>query len=78
MRARNFYMEARMTIGTVKWFDPSKGFGFVEPENGSHDVFVHISAVNRAGLRTLSDGQRVSYNVVEERGKKSAADLKKL
>lgn len=67
-----------MAIGTVKWFDPGKGFGFVEPENGSHDVFVHISAVSRAGLRTLADGQRVSYNVVEERGKKSAADLKKL
>ncbi|MDH3692594.1 MAG: cold-shock protein [Gammaproteobacteria bacterium] len=67
-----------MASGTVKWFNPSKGFGFIQPENGSHDVFVHISAVERAGLRTLADGQRVSYNVVEERGKQAAADLKKL
>ncbi|MDH3467625.1 MAG: cold-shock protein [Gammaproteobacteria bacterium] len=67
-----------MASGTVKWFNPSKGFGFIQPENGSHDVFVHVSAVERAGLRTLADGQRVSYNVVEERGKQSAADLKKL
>jgi len=67
-----------MASGTVKWFNPSKGFGFIQPENGSHDVFVHISAVELAGLRTLADGQRVSYNVVEERGKQSAADLKKL
>ena len=67
-----------MASGTVKWFNPSKGFGFIQPENGSHDVFVHISAVERAGLRTLADGQRVSYNVVEERGKQAAADLRKL
>ena len=65
-----------MAIGTVKWFNPAKGFGFIQPENGSRDVFVHISAVERAGLATLNEGQRVSYNVVEERGKKAAADLK--
>ncbi|MDH3279719.1 MAG: cold-shock protein [Gammaproteobacteria bacterium] len=65
-----------MAIGTVKWFNPSKGFGFIQPENGSRDVFVHISAVERAGLGTLTEGQRVSYNVVEERGKQSASDLK--
>ncbi len=65
-----------MAIGTVKWFNPSKGFGFIQPENGSRDVFVHISAVERAGLGTLTEGQRVSYNVVEERGKQAAADLK--
>jgi len=65
-----------MAIGTVKWFNPSKGFGFIQPENGSRDVFVHISAVESAGLGTLSEGQRVSYNVVEERGKQAAADLK--
>jgi len=65
-----------MAIGTVKWFNPSKGFGFIQPENGSSDVFVHISAVERAGLGTLAEGQRVSYNVVEERGKQAAADLK--
>ncbi len=65
-----------MAIGTVKWFNPSKGFGFIQPEDGSNDVFVHISAVERAGLGTLAEGQRVSYNVVEERGKQAAADLK--
>ena len=65
-----------MAIGTVKWFNPAKGFGFIQPENGSNDVFVHISAVERAGLGTLNEGQRVSFNIVEERGKKAAADLK--
>ena len=65
-----------MAIGTVKWFNPAKGFGFIQPEDGSRDVFVHISAVERAGLGTLAEGQRVSYNVVEERGKQAAADLK--
>jgi CspA family cold shock protein len=71
-------MEARMAVGIVKWFNPTKGFGFIKPENGSRDVFVHISAVERAGLSTLAEGQRVSYNVVEERGKQAAADLKAL
>jgi cold shock protein len=71
-------MEARMATGTVKWFNPSKGFGFIQPENGSNDVFVHISALERAGLSTLADGQRVSYNVVEERGKQAASDIKTL
>jgi CspA family cold shock protein len=65
-----------MAIGTVKWFNPAKGFGFIQPENGSRDVFVHISAVERAGLGTLNEGQRVSYNIIEERGKQSASDLK--
>jgi len=65
-----------MAIGTVKWFNPAKGFGFIQPEGGSRDVFVHISAVERAGLGTLNEGQRVSYNVVEERGKQAATDLK--
>lgn len=65
-----------MAIGSVKWFNPAKGYGFIQPENGSRDVFVHISAVERAGLGTLDEGQRVSYNVVEERGKQSAADIK--
>ncbi|MGA8258700.1 MAG: cold-shock protein [Arenicellales bacterium] len=65
-----------MAIGTVKWFNPAKGFGFIQPENGSRDVFVHISAVERAGLGTLNEGQRVSYTVIEERGKKAASDLK--
>ena len=65
-----------MAIGTVKWFNSVKGYGFIQPENGSSDVFVHISAVERSGLETLNEGQRVSYEVVEERGKQAAANLK--
>jgi len=65
-----------MNIGTVKWFNPTKGFGFIQPESGGSDVFVHISAVERSGLGTLSEGQRVSYEIVTERGKQSADDLK--
>ena len=65
-----------MAIGTVKWFNPSKGFGFIQPEDGSGDVFVHISAVERSGLGTLTEGQRVSFEVVTERGKQAASDLK--
>lgn len=65
-----------MAIGTVKWFNPAKGFGFIQPENGDKDVFVHISAVERAGMGTLTEGQRVSYEVVNERGKNAAGDLK--
>ncbi len=67
-----------MTNGTVKWFNASKGFGFIEPENGSNDVFVHISAVQRAGLDTLQDGQRVSFSISNERGKPAADELKVL
>lgn len=65
-----------MALGTVKWFNPTKGFGFIEPEDGSRDVFVHISAVERAGLGTLTEGQRVSFEVVTERGKQAASELK--
>jgi len=65
-----------MAIGTVKWFNPAKGFGFIEPESGSKDVFVHISAVEAAGMQTLTEGQRVSYDVVTERGKQAAGNLK--
>jgi CspA family cold shock protein len=65
-----------MANGTVKWFNATKGFGFIQPENGGKDVFVHISAVERAGLNTLSDGQKISYDVVNERGKDAAANLK--
>lgn len=65
-----------MAIGTVKWFNTSKGFGFIQPEDGSRDVFVHISAVERSGLGTLAEGQRVSYEVVTERGKQAASDIK--
>jgi CspA family cold shock protein len=65
-----------MAIGTVKWFNPGKGFGFIQPEGGSRDVFVHISAVEKSGLGTLVEGQRVSFDVVTERGKQAAANLK--
>ena len=65
-----------MATGTVKWFNPTKGFGFIEPESGDKDVFVHISAVQAAGLGTLTEGQRVSYEVVTERGKTAAGNLK--
>jgi len=64
-----------MATGTVKWFDPAKGFGFIEPEEGGKDVFVHISAVEAAGLGSLTEGQRVSYEVVTERGKQAAGNL---
>ena len=67
-----------MSTGTVKWFNSQKGFGFIQPEDGSKDVFVHISAVERAGLRALNEGQKVSYDVVADRktGKSSAENLK--
>ena len=65
-----------MAIGTVKWFNPTKGFGFIAPEDGGNDVFVHISAIERAGMGTLNEGQRVIYEVVTERGKSAASDLK--
>ncbi len=65
-----------MAIGTVKFYDASKGFGFIQPESGEKDVFVHVSAVQNAGMDTLSEGQRVSYEVVTERGKLAASDLK--
>ncbi len=65
-----------MPIGTVKFFNTTKGFGFIQPEGGAKDVFVHISAVERAGLGTLTEGQRISFDVVEERGKNAAANLK--
>ena len=65
-----------MATGTVKWFDPAKGFGFIQPEDGSKDVFVHVSAVEQAGMGTLNEGQRVSYEIVNERGKSAAGNLK--
>jgi CspA family cold shock protein len=69
-------LEASMATGTVKWFNPAKGFGFIQPSDGSKDVFVHISAVERAGLPGLKDGQKVSFDVVTERGKTAAGNLK--
>jgi cold shock protein len=65
-----------MATGSAKWFNPDKGFGFIQPEGGGKDVFVHITAVQAAGLSGLNDGQRVSFEVVKERGKEAAADLK--
>ncbi len=65
-----------MAKGTVKWFNPTKGFGFIQPDGGSRDVFVHISAVERAGLRGLDEGQKVEFEVEAGRdGRESAADL---
>ena len=65
-----------MQTGTVKWFNAQKGFGFIQPGDGGKDVFVHISAVERAGLSGLNEGQKISYDVVSERGKSAAANLK--
>src|ERR1700730_8739887 len=65
-----------MATGTVKWFNPTKGYGFIQPQGGGKDVFVHISAVERAGLSSLNEGQTVEYEVVSNRGKESAENLK--
>ena len=65
-----------MPTGTVKWFNPDKGFGFIQPQDGGKDVFVHITAVQAAGLQSLNENQKVSYEVVTERGKQAAATLK--
>ena len=67
-----------MPHGTVKWFNTTKGYGFIQPEDGGKDVFVHISAVERAGLRSLNEGQAVSYELKDERGKTAAVDLKEI
>jgi CspA family cold shock protein len=68
--------EITMPTGTVKWFNPAKGFGFIEPEDGSKDAFVHISAVERAGLSTLNEGQKVSYELqAGQNGRSSAENL---
>jgi len=65
-----------MAVGTVKWFNPTKGYGFVQPEAGGPDVFVHISAVEAAGMGTLNEGQKVSYELITSKGKTSAGNLK--
>ncbi len=65
-----------MARGTVKWFNATKGYGFIQPQGGGKDVFVHISAVERAGLQSLNEGQTIEYDVVENRGKSSAENLK--
>ena len=69
-------IEALMATGSVKWFNATKGYGFIMPKDGGKDVFVHITAVQAAGLKGLNDGQNVSYDVVMERGKAAAANLK--
>jgi CspA family cold shock protein len=65
-----------MAMGTVKFFNTQRGYGFIQPADGSKDVFVHITAVQRAGLQTLTEGQKVQFDVVMERGKTAAANLK--
>lgn len=66
-----------MAIGTVKWFNPQKGYGFIQPDDGSKDVFVHISAVERSGIGNLREGQKISYDIERgQQGKTSAVNLK--
>jgi CspA family cold shock protein len=74
---RSLLQEFDMISGTVKWFNTDKGFGFIQPEGGGQDAFVHISAVERAGLRTLQEGQKVTYELVQDKrsGKASADNL---
>jgi CspA family cold shock protein len=74
-RGANFG-EFLMATGNVKWFNPTKGYGFIQPQGGGQDVFVHISAVERAGLTTLNEGQQVEFEIVSNRGKSSAENLK--
>jgi cold shock protein len=74
----SFFISGRvlMSTGTVKWFNPTKGYGFIQPQGGGQDVFVHISAVEKAGLSTLNEGQQVEFEIVSNRGKSSAENLK--
>ncbi len=65
-----------MTVGTVKWFDTTKGYGFIKPEKGGKDVFVHVSALERSGLSSLEEGQRIEYEIATNKGKQSAVDIK--
>ena len=68
--------EIDVATGTVKWFNATKGFGFIQPQGGGKDVFVHISAVQRAGLTGLNEGQQIEYEIVSNRGRESAENLK--
>lgn len=65
-----------MATGTVKWYNETKGFGFIKPDGGGEDVFVHISALKKSNLESLDEGDKVSYELLEERGRKSASNLK--
>lgn len=67
-----------MATGIVKWFNPTKGYGFVAPEQGGNDVFIHITALEKAGLSTLNEGQRISYELASNKGKTSAENIKLL
>ena len=66
-----------MSTGTVKWFNKQKGYGFIAPENGGADVFVHITAVEKAGFRTLNENEKIAYDLLSEKGKTSAGNLRK-
>ena len=70
------FKEANMATGTVKFFNSQKGFGFIQPDGGGKDVFVHISAVERAGLNGLNEGQKINYEIATERGRSAAVNLK--
>jgi CspA family cold shock protein len=74
--SRAYDQDTNMATGTVKWFNATKGFGFIQPDSGGKDVFVHISAVERAGLNGLNEGQKVTYEVQQDRGKEAAVNLK--
>jgi CspA family cold shock protein len=76
LKARGQLLETEMPTGNVKWFNPTKGYGFIQPSGGGKDVFVHISAVERAGRTSLNEGQAIEYEIVESRGKSSAENLK--
>lgn len=67
-----------MTTGTVKWFNTTKGYGFIQPDDGGADLFVHVSAVEKAGMRGLNEGQKVSFEMQKERGKTAAVNLKEV
>jgi cold shock protein len=64
-----------LATGTVKWFNPAKGFGFIQPSTGGQDVFVHVSALETAGIATLNEGQKVSYEIASERGRNKAVNI---
>ena len=67
-----------MTQGKIKWFDSKKGYGFITPDDGSRDAFLHVSALQKAGIDTLHEGEAITYNLAEERGKQSAVDIQKI